>query len=71
MQILSNFWWMILYPLFVLVCGVAFTSTLMKSNYETNFNFKAHEVAEMVRECEANLPRNQSCEVVISVKVKE
>lgn len=71
MQVLSNFWWMILYPLSVCVVSVAFTSSLMKNNYKANFNFEAHDVAEMVRECEANLPRNQSCEVVISVKVKE
>lgn len=71
MREFEEIWWMILYPLFVLVIGVAFTSTLMKSNYETTFNFKAGEVAELIRECESSLPRNQSCEVVISVKVKE
>ena len=71
MREFEEIWWMILYPLSVCVASVVFTSILMKDNYKANFNFEAQEVAEMVRECEASLPRNQSCEVVISVKVRE
>lgn len=38
---------------------------------EHNYGFDSTAVRKILEECEASLPRNQSCEVVISVKVKE
>ena len=35
------------------------------------YNFSTKDAKAMIEVCEKELPRSQSCEVVISVKVKE
>lgn len=38
---------------------------------ERKYGFDSTAVRKILGECEASLPRNKSCKVVISVKVKE
>lgn len=38
---------------------------------ERKYGFDSTAARKILEECEASLPRNQSCEMVISVEVKE
>jgi hypothetical protein len=57
----------VLFGVGTVIVGASVYKSLLHYGYGVN----VRELLTLLDECEAHLPRNQSCEVVISVRVKE